>query len=135
MVNLYELLGISIQSTSEEIKTAIAKHYADSSISDEVLHKAKIWLLNPSIRSKYNEQLQASYPELFQDELPYEDGNLYEFLGIKANSKTNVIQEAIHKAQKEGRNSKSISLCKNFLLNKERKRKYDLSIKKIGCKG
>ena len=66
MVNLYQLLGISFQSSDEEIKAAIAMHYAENTISENVLHKAKEWLLNPNIRAKYDEKLKLAYPDFFQ---------------------------------------------------------------------
>ena len=129
MVNLYQLLGISFQSSDEEIKAAIAMHYAENTISENVLHKAKEWLLNPNIRAKYDEKLKLAYPDFFQTELTEEYSNLYEFLGIKPTHKMRVIQQAIEVAREEGKDRKTILLCKNYLLNKQRKRKYDLSIR------
>ncbi|UOO89928.1 J domain-containing protein [Vitreoscilla massiliensis] len=129
MVNLYELLGISVNATDDEIKAAIAKHYAENSITESTLRKAKNWLLNPHIRGKYDEQLKCTYPELFQVDLSDRNTNLYEFLGIKKTNKINIIQQAIHKAEHDGRDRKAILLCKNFLLNRERKRRYDVTFK------
>ena len=129
MVNLYQLLGISFQSSNEEIKAAIAMHYAENTLPENILRKAKEWLLNPEIRAKYDGKLKLAYPNYFKAEVTEEYRNLYEFLGIKPTNKVRVIQQAIEMARQDGKDRKTILLCKNYLLNKQRKRDYDLSIK------
>ena len=129
MVNLYQLLGISFQSSNEEIKAAIAMHYAENTLPENILRKAKEWLLNPEIRAKYDGKLKLAYPNYFKAEVTEEYRNLYEFLGIKPTNKVRVIQQAIEMARQDGKDRKTILLCKNYLLNKQRKRVYDLSIK------
>ncbi len=129
MVNLYQLLGISFQSSNEEIKAAIAMHYAENTLPENILRKAKEWLLNPEIRAKYDGKFKLAYPNYFKAEATEEYRNLYEFLGIKPTNKVRVIQQAIEMARQDGKDRKTILLCKNYLLNKQRKRGYDLSIK------
>lgn len=131
MVNLYELLGIKHTATEQEIKQAIAKHYTESTLQEGVLTKAKEWLLNPQIKAKYDAQLLATYPEL---KLPPTEkpksvttfANLYDFLGVPTDATEAEILSAISSLELQHADARQINLCKNYLLNKDRRNKYDV---------
>lgn len=66
MINLYEKLGISIDSNSTQIQRAIKKAAENQSMSLAEIQKAHDWLLDANIRKKYNAKLFAEYPELIE---------------------------------------------------------------------
>lgn len=128
MVNLYELLGISHTANEDEIKAAIAKHFANSSLQDAVLSKAKEWLLNAEIRAKYDAKLLSAYPSLntLKPTEPVAFANLYEFLGIATDANSKEIEEAINALHAQNADARQLNLCRNYLLNAERRKKYDI---------
>lgn len=60
IVNLYELLGLSVDATENQIRQHIMQHHAAGTLDEKYLKAAKEWLLNPDIRKKYNEKLLTS---------------------------------------------------------------------------
>lgn len=145
MVNIYEKLGISPFSSVDEIKSAIAQHYTNSTLPDNVLNTAKKWLLNEDVRRQYNAKLFAEYPDLIKkifdkkEETIDEDiqsnvrnvryDDLYHFLHIRRFSSIDVVERAIAKAIKQKRNQRYIFLAKNYLTNQNSKRQYDSALK------
>lgn len=65
MVNIYQLLGISIDDDIKTIQLAIDIHTKAKTLPEKALQAAKQWLLIPDVRQRYNQKLQQEYPELF----------------------------------------------------------------------
>ncbi len=64
MVNLYELIGLSMSASENQIRQHIMQHHAAGTLDDEHLEEAKKWLLNSSNREQYDQKLTLHYPEL-----------------------------------------------------------------------
>lgn len=57
MVNLYQLLGISMQANAVQIQAALRAARIDGKINPQVLEKAEAWLLNAETKARYDTQL------------------------------------------------------------------------------
>lgn len=60
MVNLYELLGLSIDATENQIRQHIMQHHSAGTLDEKILETAKKWLLNTDIRKQYDAKLLAN---------------------------------------------------------------------------
>ena len=70
MVNLYQLLGIEMNASNEDIQAAIEQHQALGQINPEVLEKASAWLLDGATRARYDAQLRGSDASLGNTPIP-----------------------------------------------------------------
>ena len=70
MVNLYQLLGIEMNASNEDIQAAIEQHQALGQINPEVLEKASAWLLDGATRARYDAQLRDNDASLGNMPIP-----------------------------------------------------------------
>ena len=70
MVNLYQLLGIEMNASNEDIQAAIEQHQVLGQINPEVLEKASAWLLDGATRARYDAQLRDSDASLGNTPIP-----------------------------------------------------------------
>ena len=64
MVNLYQLLGIATNASTQEIQRAIARQELYKTLSPEAINKCKVYLLNAENRQRYDLKLFSEHPEL-----------------------------------------------------------------------
>ena len=65
MINLYALLNLGPYVDAPSIAAAIGKNRQTGTINAAILDKAEQWLLNPTIRNRYDAQLKQQQPEFF----------------------------------------------------------------------
>ena len=65
MVNLYQLLGVSVDADAATIAFAISQCRLQGDINPQILDKAEEWLLKPEVRAQYDAQLRQYDATLF----------------------------------------------------------------------
>ena len=65
MVNLYQLLGVSVDADAATIAFAISQCRLQGDINPQILDKAEEWLLKPEVRAQYDAQLRQHDATLF----------------------------------------------------------------------
>lgn len=65
MINLYQILNISVDATAAEIHTAMQQYEKNSSADPRIIVAAQQWLLEERVRQRYNAHLHAANPQFF----------------------------------------------------------------------
>ena len=65
MVNLYQLLGVSVDADAATIAFAISQCRLQGDINPQILDKAEEWWLKPEVRAQYDAQLRQHDATLF----------------------------------------------------------------------
>lgn len=151
MINLYQLLGIAPNATSDQIRKALTTAAQQQSLPLDTLRKCQTCLLDTDKRKQYNARLFAEHPEILENMMaqanppaPAEtektepppkpsqaSSNLYELLGVKPNAPDALIRDAIKQAAENGMDTDLLAQARFHLLHKERRAKYN---HKIGIK-
>ena len=70
MVNLYQLLGVSVDADAATIAFAISQCRLQGDINPQILDKAEEWLLKPEVRAQYDAQLRQHDAAFFSQTAP-----------------------------------------------------------------
>lgn len=70
MVNLYQLLGVSVDADAATIVFAISQCRLQGDINPQILDKAEEWLLKPEVRAQYDAQLRQHDAAFFSQAAP-----------------------------------------------------------------
>lgn len=66
IVNMYRVLSITPEADALSIEKAIAVQRQLGKVSEDVLEKAELWLLNDALRQRYDRHLQQTEPDFFR---------------------------------------------------------------------